>query len=493
MTIFDYYIVLIYLFSVFYIGIRYRDRSSDFSTFMIAGRKVGLSLGVATMLGTELGLITVMYNAQTGFNDFFAAFHIGLFALVVTMFIGITGVVVVKLRELKVKSIPEYYEIRFGKNVRVLGAILLVIGGILNMGLFLKVGAIFVQGILSATYGVSWAEGSESLLAIIMIVLLVMVLLYTILGGMISVIITDYIQFVVLSIGLILSVLFSIHHLGWFNIFNQLEVLVANPNLVYDPIQSRGGFYVSWQVVLGFVSAIIWPTAITRALSLKSPETVKKQYMWSSISFLVRFMIPCFLGICAFVYFGGNVIGNQTLMMMPMYLVEILPIGVLGIMVAAMLAAFMSTHDSYLLCWSTIITNDIIDPLTGGKLSSKQKINFSRFIIVILGLYILYWGLVYDGGDSIWSYLGITGAIYFTGAIAVILFGVYWKKASSTGAIAALLGGLSALLGLEPIRESIPMVASLQPEQIGLMTLAFSMTLMIVCSLIFPDERVGQA
>ena len=43
---------------------------------MIAGRKVGLSLGVATMLGTELGLITVMYNAQTGFKDFFAAFHI---------------------------------------------------------------------------------------------------------------------------------------------------------------------------------------------------------------------------------------------------------------------------------------------------------------------------------------------------------------------------------------------------------------------------------
>ena len=104
MTIFDYYIVLTYIVSVFYLGVKYRDRSSDFSNFMIAGRKVGLSLGVATMLGTELGLITVMYNAQTGFNDFFAAFHIGLFALVVTMFIGITGIVVVKLRELRVKS-----------------------------------------------------------------------------------------------------------------------------------------------------------------------------------------------------------------------------------------------------------------------------------------------------------------------------------------------------------------------------------------------------
>tara|TARA_B100001115_G_C15833492_1_gene416404 strand:- start:696 stop:2177 length:1482 start_codon:yes stop_codon:yes gene_type:complete len=489
MTIFDYFIVLTYIVSVFYLGLKYRDRSSDFSNFMIAGRKVGLSLGVATMLGTELGLITVMYNAQTGFNDFFAAFHIGLFALVVTMFIGITGIVVVKLRELRVKSIPEYYEIRFGKNVRILGAILLVIGGILNMGLFLKVGAIFVQGVLSATYGISWLEESESILAIIMIILLVMVLLYTILGGMISVIITDYIQFVVLSIGLILSVLFSIYNLGWFNIFDQLEILVSNPKSIYDPFQSRGGFYVSWQLVLGFVSAIIWPTAITRALSLKSPETVKKQYLWSSVSFLIRFMLPCFLGICAYIHYNGKVIGGETLMMMPMYLVEILPVGVLGVMVAAMLAAFMSTHDSYLLCWSTIITNDIIDPITGGELSSKQKINISRIIIIILGLYILYWGLVYDGLDSIWTYLGITGAVYFTGAIAVILFGLYWEKASSVGALAALLGGFSALLGLEPIRKSISMFSTFQPEQIGLMTLAFSMILMIVFSLIFPDKK----
>ena len=480
MTLIDYSIVLIYLLGVFYIGISYRDRSSDFSTFMIAGRKVGLSLGVATMLGTELGLITVMYNAQNGVLNYFSAFHIGLIAAIVTLFVGLTGVVVVKLRELRVKSIPEYYEHRFGKNVRVLGALILVLGGILNMGLFLKVGAIFVQGILGI--------GDTGLaLPVIMIVLLILVLFYTTLGGMISVIITDYIQFVVLSIGLMLSVIFSIYHLGWIGIFSGLENLVGSSDMVYDPIKSKGGFYITWQLVLGFVSAVVWPTAITRALSLDSPETVKKQYVWSSISFLIRFMIPCFLGICAFVYFNGQV--DNSLIMMPSYLVEILPMGVLGIMAAAMLAAFMSTHDSYLLCWSTIITNDIIDPLKGGSLSSSQKISYSRIIIVLLGIYILYWGLVYDGGDSIWSYLGITGAVYFTGAISVILFGVYWDKVSSSGAIAALLGGLSALVGLEPIRESIPMLSGFEAEHIGLMTLCFSIMLMIVFSLLMPDNK----
>jgi len=479
MTPIDYIIVAIYLMVVFYIGISFRDKTSDFSTFMIADRKVGLSLGVATMLGTELGLITVMYNAQNGVLNHFSAFHIGLIASIVTLFIGMTGIVVVKLRELRVKSIPEYYEYRFGKNVRILGAIILALGGILNMGLFLKVGAIFLQGILGI--------GVEGALPIIMVVLLILVLIYTTLGGMISVIITDYIQFVILSFGLMLSVIFSIYHLGWSNIFSSLESIVDNSDIIYNPVKSKGGFYITWQVVLGFVSAVIWPTAITRALSLNSPNAVKKQYLWSSISFLIRFMIPCFLGICAFIYFNGEV--SNSLIMMPEYLVEILPVGVLGITVAAMLAAFMSTHDSYLLCWSTIITNDIIDPLTGANLNSTKKINYSRIIIIILGIYILYWGLVYDGGDSIWSYLGITGAIYFTGAISVILFGLYWDKASSKGAIAALLGGLSAIIGLEPIRNSIPILKGYEAEHIGLLTLCFSILLMIIFSIIFPDRK----
>ena len=120
-------------------GLYTRRYIHNFSDFMIAGRNVNLALSVVTMLGTELGLITVMYTAQTGVNGLFASFHIGLAAFLVTMIVGLTGFVIVRLRALEVKSIPEYYQLRFGKKVRVLGAILLVLGGVLNMGLFLKV------------------------------------------------------------------------------------------------------------------------------------------------------------------------------------------------------------------------------------------------------------------------------------------------------------------------------------------------------------------
>tara|TARA_Y100001934_G_C11966399_1_gene591952 strand:- start:68 stop:676 length:609 start_codon:yes stop_codon:yes gene_type:complete len=199
-------------------------------------------------------------------------------------------------------------------------------------------------------------------------------------------------------------------------------------------------------------------------------------------------MIPCFIGICAVVYYNTNpLLEDNTLSLMPSYLADILPIGLLGLVTAGMLSAFMSTHDSYLLCWSTIITNDIIEPLYGSKILSKNKINISRLIILVLGIYILYWGLFYDGSDSIWSYIGITGAIYFSGAIAVLIGGLYWEKASETGAILAFIAGLSALIGLEPIREYLAI--NLKPEEIGLLSLLFTFSMIFFGSLLFPRKE----
>ena len=462
---------------IFSFGIFMRKSVSSFSSFMIANQKLPLSLGVTSMLGTELGLITVMYNAQTGALQYFSAFHIGLFGFLVTLVVGLSGFVVTRLRDMNIKSIPEFYAKRFSQRTRIIGAMLLVIGGLLNMGIFLNVGAKFIQAIFG------FETGDQSL-KLIMILLLIIVLVYTMMGGMLSVIVTDYFQFIVLSIGLLFSVFYSIMNLGWSNIFVSIEQISKEP---YNPFISKGNSYIFWQVILAFVSAVVWPTAITRALTMDSSKTVKKQYVWSSISFLIRFLIPSFLGICAFIYYQDKISDIDTLMLMPLFLSEILPVGLLGLVVAGMLSAFMSTHDSYLLCWSTIITNDIIEPLSKRKLPSNIKINISRFIIFILGLYILYWGLFYKGNDSIWSYLGITGAIYFSGAIVVLIAGIYWKKASEIGAIAALFGGLIALVGLEPIRKSFSI--TLAPEQIGLLSLFFTSILMILGSLVFPDHK----
>ena len=493
-TTYDFFIVIFYLLVTLIVGLYAKNKIKIIDDFIVAGRKIGTGLGIASMAGTEMGLITIMYSAQKGFVGGFAAFHIALIAFFVTLFVGISGFIIYPLRKTNVMTIPEYYEIRYGKNVRILGAIILSIGGILNMGLFLKVGSMFIVGILGFS-------PSGLMLPIIMTTLLVLALIYTILGGMFSVIITDYIQFVLMSFVILFTTYFSIQYLGWQNIWDTVYIEMGERG--FNPLLDGefGIEYIIWMIITaGLVSCAIWPTAIARALAMKKAEDVKTQYKWSSITFLIRFLIPYFWGICAFVYFNNNIeLGNlffkevsgeklNNLYALPIYLSKVIPVGFIGLLTAGMIAAFMSTHDSYLLCWSSVITQDIISPLRKKELSDLNRIKIVRIIIVIIGLYVLYWGLIYNGSEDVWDYMAITGSIYFSGAISVLIGGLYWDKTSQVGAILSLLGGLFAIFGLGPVQDSLNI--SISGTRIGLLTIILSIVLLILGSLLFPDKNL---
>jgi len=462
-TTIDWLIVVVYLLLSVGIAFFVKRYAGNMTNFVSAGRAVGTWLGVATLTGTEMGLITVMYSAQKGFTAGFAAFHIGVIAGVVALIIGLTGFIVVRLREHKVLTIPEYYEKRYGRRTRILGGIMLAFGGLLNMGLFLKVGAMFIVGITGM-------DPDGNALKVVMVVLLALVLVYTVIGGMISVVITDYIQFVILSIGILIAGWLAIESVGWDNLFETVRTHKGEAG--FNPVAADSSFgfeYVAWMFFLGIVNCALWPTAVARALAMESTASLKQQYTWSSISFAIRMMIPNLLGVCAFVFVmtkapdlqqlfspaDADVEAVNNLYAMPIFLGRILPAGLIGLITAAMIAAFMSTHDSYLLCWSTVITQDIIAPLFKERLDNPTRIKITRILIVLIGLYILYWGLFYTGEEDIWDYMAVTGAIYFTGAFSLLFGGLYWHRASSTGAVLALLVGVTAVFGLGPVQDYV--------------------------------------
>jgi SSS family solute:Na+ symporter len=189
---------------------------------------------------------------------------------------------------------------------------------------------------------------------------------------------------------------------------------------------------------------------------------------------------------------------------MPLFLGRVLPAGLIGVITAGMVAAFMSTHDSYLLCWSSVLTQDVVAPLRdsmGRPLSSEARILLTRILIVVIGLYVLYWGLVYRGDDDIWDYMAVTGAIYFTGAFALLVGGLYWRRASSTGAFLALLAGLTAIVGLSPVQDGLgtlmtklsssaePITVDIPSARVGLISIAATVMAMVIGSLLFPDRK----
>ena len=105
----------------------------------------------------------------------------------------------------------------------------------------------------------------------------------------------------------------------------------------------------------------------------------------------------------------------------------------------------------------------------------------------MIGGFVLYWGLFYRGSEDIWDYMAVTGAIYFTGAFALLIGGLYWKRASSTGAFLALIGGISALAGLAPVQDILGI--ELSSARVGLFSVILTLVLMILGSLIFPDRN----
>ena len=147
---------------------------------------------------------------------------------------------------------------------------MLAFGGLLNMGLFLKVGAMFIVGITGM-------DPDSNSLKMVMVSLLVLVLVYTVIGGMISVVITDYIQFVVvLSIGILVTAAYAVSAVGWETF--SIQWTPISRRTPYNPLSSESSFgleYVVWMGFLGIVNCALWPTAVARALAMESTAAVE--------------------------------------------------------------------------------------------------------------------------------------------------------------------------------------------------------------------------
>lgn len=503
-TTFDWIIVAIYLLLTVGIGVYVNRYISGMSEFLVAGRSIRTRLGIATMIGSELGLVTAMFAAQKGFTGGFAAFHIGVLALLAALVVGFSGMIVVPLREMKVMTIPEYYEKRFSSSsLRIFGGLILALAGILNMGLFLKAGAIFVTGLTGMN--------DPTTIKIVMTVMIALVLAYTMLGGMVSVVLTDFVQFIVLSLGILLACGLAVWKLGWFTIVDGVKQVHGEAG--FDPFNSEGfgTSYVIWMFFLGLISCNVWQTSVMRACSAESTAVVKKLYIWSSIGFMIRFIIPQFLGICALAFFlnqpeyaeyfftaEGEIVKDHSLEAMPVFLSQLLPVGIIGIVGAGMLAAFMSTHDTYLLCWASVITEDVVNPIYKGKLKSMTRIKITRVFLYLIAAFLLIWSMWYELKQDLWDYMAISGSVYFIGAFVVLTAGIYWKKASQTGAWLALCAGGIATLGLEPVQQVLQIhdwceKNSIDTEEIGLTACAVAAIAMVLGSIFFPDNTDNSA
>lgn len=444
-------IVGVYLLITMIAGIMVRKYVGKVEHFIVAGREMNVYLGIASLAATEFGIVTCMYTAQAGYTRGFAGAVPGFCSAVAMFAVGYSGFCVKKLRDSGVMTIPELFEQKFGRFVRWLSGVVIVLGGLLNMGVFLRVGGQFL---------VVCCGMNPHYLEIAMTVLLIGVAVYTILGGMLSVLVTDYLQFVIMSVGLLLVTILVIYKVGWTNMVDTVGQHFGPGG--FNPFISKelGWQFVVSNVLTNTAAVLTWQTVIARLLAAKDTRTGQKVYTGTAFFFVCRWVIPCIWGIAALSSTAisaealkgiAKTMGESdtSLFAMPFYIGSILPVGVMGILVAAMLAADMSTDSSYMLTWASVIYNDILAPFRKNKWSEKKGILINRFIVALIGLFLLFWGLWYKLEGNLWEYLQTTGSIYLSSMTVLLIACCYWKSANNWGAIGAIfMGALIPVLSL---------------------------------------------
>ena len=223
----DYAIVLIYVGGTIIAGTLARGAIKGISDFLVAGRGLKTHMAVATMVSTGLGLVTVMYMAEEGFKYGFVPFVFGVMSLITTLIIGRTGFIVSRLRHLQIMTVPEFYELKYSRGVRLLGGIILTLAGTLNMGLFPILGSKFVVGFTGL---------DKEYVNFVMVAMLIIVVFYTLMGGMVSVVLTDFAQFVLLALGFFFGTYIILTHpqLGWDTMVQAVQT--HKGDVGFDPI-----------------------------------------------------------------------------------------------------------------------------------------------------------------------------------------------------------------------------------------------------------------
>lgn len=482
LTLIDWLIIIGYLAGCMAAGLWMRRYVRGVEDFAVAGREMDVNLGIASLAATELGLVTIMYTAQLGYEKGFAGATIGVLIWAAMWLVGRTGFVIEPLRTAGVMTIPELFEKRFSPRVRWLAGLFVVAGGLLNMGIFLRLGGEFL------VHATGMPAGS---LKIVMTGLLGLVLLYTALGGMLSVLVTDFLQFIVMGIGIVVTSVLVLMHIGWGNLVDGLSAawagtgptkLAAHP---FNPLHasSFGWGYLAWQFVFQVAVATTWQTQISRVLAAKDATTARRMYRRTAFYFVGRFLLPGLWGAAAFVWFaqhGGLPAGLDSLTAMPHFLGLLLPAGIIGLVVAAMLAAEMSTDSGYMLTWATVIYNDLITPCLRRPLSGRGQLRLTRGLVLAIAVFLLFYGLWYELPGNAWDYLAVTGNIYLASVFTLLVAGLYWPRATKTGAAAALVLGAVGPITFLLVGKTF----AIRPEIAGASSFALAGLGMIVGSLL---------
>lgn len=249
--------------------------------------------------------------------------------------------------------------------------------------------------------------------------------IYTMIGGMIAITITDFLQFVLMTIGVILLLIFGIDAAGGVHAVTQA---VPPEFLTLTNISGQRLLGLFLSLFLGImIGQDIWQ----RILTARSQNVAKAGSIFAGLYSVGWGAAMGICGILAYILLPDLASPQSAL---PALVIEVLPAGLSGIVLAALMSALMSTVSATVLASATLVTNDILKPLL--HLSEAAEFNISRALTAVAGVVVIllsiYIGDVFVALDTAYSYL--SGCLFVP-----IMAALFWPRAIWQGAIASIL------------------------------------------------------
>jgi SSS family transporter len=452
--------VVLYLLGTLGLGVWAGTRIKNTSDFAVAGRSLPLIMVITTTFATWFGAETVMGIPAKFVQG-------GLGALVEDPFGAGTCLILVglffaaRLYKLNLLTIGDYYRARYGKGIEVFcsAAIILsylgwVAAQITALGLVFSV---LTGGAMSETAG--------------MIVGTLAVLIYVVIGGFLAVAITDFIQMIVLVVGLSIIAVFSAKLAGG---TGAVLDMAHNANLWHFLPEAKFtdiAFFVGSAVTM-MLGSIPQQDVYQRVMSAKNAPTARAGAVIGGASYIIFAFVPMFVVACAVIVMGNDAMElakSDYQRVLPTFVMTKMPLIMQILFFGALLSAIKSTSSATLLAPSTSFTENILKNLRPG-MNDRQQLLAMRVTIVVFASLVLAYAIAMKG-TSIYDLVSSAYQVTLVGAFVPLVTGLYWKRATTQGAILSLVAGIATWIVFFP---QISSLGEVFPGQLAGLLAAFA-------------------
>lgn len=473
----DITVIVVYLVAILGIGLWIvRKKKMNAEEYFLAGHSLKWPAIGAALFASNISTVHLVGLAAAGFDDglvwgnfeWMAVFVLILLALVFSPFYFNN----------KISTLPEFLEKRYGRFARMCLACLGILGALfIHIGVSLYAGAVVFENLFGIDIYVS--------------ILLIsgVTAIYTVIGGLQSVVITETIQTVILIAGSLILTILGILSLPEQGITSWADLTAAvKPEQLSIIPTADNSSGLSWQaILLGYPVLGVWywcadQTIVQRVLGAETLKDAKIGPIFAGFLKILPVFIMVFPGVLGYVLFSDLIVdADDTLLVL---ITELMPVGLIGLMSAALLAALMSTIAAALNSTGTLVSIDIFKTINPDITDQKQVL-IGRITAIVVMIIAILWSPIIANFDSIFEAINVLLTVISPPITAVFIWGVFWKRGNNPAAIATFGGGF--LLGLIAFLIDFPIIGEtkLITEGLGISFMMQAWWLFVACSVIY--------